>query len=389
MTTEQFYAQLPPLPRFIDITQPAHFQPVPEDWYVVVTDVVSSTEHIAQGRYKAVNFVGAMGIVSVLNGAGAIDIPYVFGGDGAFLLVPPSLVPTTQAALLAIQAAARRDFQLDLRVALIPVSHVTACHGLLMAKVRVSAHYNQAAFRGGGLTYATQLMKAPATQHLYQPQASGPPLQADLSGLECRWQAIPSRHGDMVTLLVQATAPSDSQVNRIYADVIGFIETLYGTDGDPPRPILPGQLKLSFALRNLQYEVKARGGRRGLGRWLYLGKIWMQNLMGTVLMGLGVRTSTTDWGHHRAQVVEASDYRKFDDLLRMVISSSPARTRRLDQYLESRYQEGRLVYGLHVSDSALMTCLVFERSGQQVHFVDGSDGGYALAALDMKRRLSA
>lgn len=389
MTTEQFYAQLSPLTRFIDITQPDHFQPVPEDWYVVVTDVVSSTKNIAQGRYKAVNFVGAMGIVSVLNGAGAVDIPYVFGGDGASLLVPPSLVPTTQAALLAIQAAARRDFQLDLRVALIPVSHVTAYHRLLVAKVQVSSNYSQAAFRGGGLTYATQLMKAPATQDLYQPQISGPPPQADLSGLECRWQSIPSRHGDMVTLMVQATAPSDSQMNRIYADVIGFMGTLYGTERDQHRPITPDQLKLSFAPRTLRYEVTARGGRGWLGRWLYLGKIWMQNLMGLVMMGLGVRTPNVDWGHHREDVVSASDYRKFDDLLRMVIASSPAHTRRLARYLEARYQEGRLVYGLHVSSSALMTCLVFERSGQQVHFVDGSDGGYALAALDMKRRLSA
>jgi hypothetical protein len=34
-----------------------------------------------------------------------------------------------------------------------------------------------------------------------------------------------------------------------------------------------------------------------------------------------------------------------------------------------------------------MTCLVFERGGQQVHFVDGADGGYALAAKDMKQRM--
>jgi hypothetical protein len=46
------------------------------------------------------------------------------------------------------------------------------------------------------------------------------------------------------------------------------------------------------------------------------------------------------------------------------------------------------VYGLHISDRALMTCLVFERNGRQVHFVDGADGGYALAAKEMKQKLS-
>ena len=38
-------------------------------------------------------------------------------------------------------------------------------------------------------------------------------------------------------------------------------------------------------------------------------------------------------------------------------------------------------------DRALMTCLVFEREGRQVHFVDGADGGYALAAKAMKARM--
>jgi hypothetical protein len=36
-----------------------------------------------------------------------------------------------------------------------------------------------------------------------------------------------------------------------------------------------------------------------------------------------------------------------------------------------------------------MTCLVFDRRGDHVHFVDGADGGYAMAALRMKERLKA
>jgi hypothetical protein len=36
-----------------------------------------------------------------------------------------------------------------------------------------------------------------------------------------------------------------------------------------------------------------------------------------------------------------------------------------------------------------MTCLVFERNGRQVHFVDGADGGYAVAAKAMKRRINS
>jgi hypothetical protein len=71
----------------------------------------------------------------------------------------------------------------------------------------------------------------------------------------------------------------------------------------------------------------------------------------------------------------------------MIIAGNAAQRERLTRYLEDGYKRGALVYGLHITDRALMTCLVFERMGRQVHFVDGADGGYALAAKAMKERL--
>jgi hypothetical protein len=44
------------------------------------------------------------------------------------------------------------------------------------------------------------------------------------------------------------------------------------------------------------------------------------------------------------------------------------------------------VYGLHVTDHALMTCLVFNYSGKHLHFIDGADGGLFLAAKQFKER---
>jgi hypothetical protein len=37
----------------------------------------------------------------------------------------------------------------------------------------------------------------------------------------------------------------------------------------------------------------------------------------------------------------------------------------------------------------MLTCLIFERMGRQIHFVDGADGGFTLAARDLKQRLRA
>ena len=51
------------------------------------------------------------------------------------------------------------------------------------------------------------------------------------------------------------------------------------------------------------------------------------------------------------------------------------------------YENNNLVYGIHKSNSALMTCLIFQRHGKHIHFVDSSNGGYALASKELKNRL--
>ena len=73
----------------------------------------------------------------------------------------------------------------------------------------------------------------------------------------------------------------------------------------------------------------------------------------------------------------------------MVLAGAPADRERLEALLDRLHQQRRLAYGLHVSDRAVLTCLVYERMGQQVHFVDGAGGGYTQASVGLKRRLQA
>lgn len=49
-------------------------------------------------------------------------------------------------------------------------------------------------------------------------------------------------------------------------------------------------------------------------------------------------------------------------------------------------RRGQIAYGVHVSHQAMMTCLMFNLQ-DHVHFIDGADGGYALAAKQLKDQL--
>lgn len=390
-----FYAQLDPLTDFADVADPRRYVPLPHDWYVLISDVRGSTQAIAAGRYKEVNMVGAASIVAVLNAAPDSDLPFVFGGDGATLAVPAELLPRAGQALLGVQAIARREFGLDLRVGAVPVAAIAReGHQVWVARLAITPEYAQAVFSGGGLAAAERLVKAPGSPFLLdadraeQQIAPPAPPEADLTGLECRWQDIRSRHGETVCLLVMASAELGAErAALVYREVLARIGESYGDERDY-HPLAIEGLRPSYDPRRLLAETKLRSPLGLAPRLRYLAQIWALNLAVRLYKRFEqLRGRLPFWDQYRAIVFRTADYKKYDDTLRMIIAGTPAQRARLTAFLEERYQAGDLVYGLHVTDRALMTCLVFERLGRQVHFVDGADGGYALAAKALKARL--
>jgi hypothetical protein len=388
MITDHFYARLKPLRALVEITNPQSFVSVPDNWYIVITDIVGSTQAIARGRYKDINMLGACSIVSMLNLARDIELPFVFGGDGATVLIPPSLYVAAREALLANQHLAWSRFGLRLRIGVVPVAMVLEKgYGLKIAKLRISEHYYQAMFSGGGLTYATEIVKEYSTPELLQVRWRSTPPKADFSGLECRWQDIPAAHEEVVSLQVLAIAHSSTRSDEIYRELLATIERIYGTS-EQFHPLASQNLRLTFNPLKLSTEVEVRTFSQGIWqRLLYHCQIWVENLLGAIFMRFKLVAAGADWGAYPQCVIAATDYQKFDDTLRMIMSGNPAQSQQLSHYLDERYRQGELVYGVHISDRVLMTCLVFERNGRQVHFIDGADGGLTRASQELKQRM--
>ncbi|PIO47811.1 MAG: hypothetical protein CMR00_08510 [[Chlorobium] sp. 445] len=59
----------------------------------------------------------------------------------------------------------------------------------------------------------------------------------------------------------------------------------------------------------------------------------------------------------------------------------------LEQKLEELRKQGLIFWGMHVSNRAMLTCLIQLDIGQEVHFVDAADGGYAMASRQLKQQL--
>ena len=378
-----FYARLPTLTRFSELVEDASYAPLPDDWTVVLTDVMGSTEAVQAGRYRDVNYVGAASIAAVLNASDRADLPFVFGGDGATLVVPPEHLSAALRALAALQDHAAERLGLPLRVGAVPLTDVRAAgHEIAVARFEASPEYTQALFQGTGMAWAEAQVKSPETADRYASEAVPTEAEDPYAGLECRWQDVKSPRGETVSLLVEAVG--DDQ-RATYRGALDAIEQIYGS-GDEARPVTVDRIRLSTSPAKFTPEVRLRHPDAPL-RWQLT--LWGLNLLGRFLIRFGIETSETDWDRYPRLFAGATDYRKFDGVLRMVLAGGPEERRQLEAVLEAAYQEGRLAYGLHVSDRAVLTCLVYKRMGQQVHFVDGAGGGYTNAAVGFKRRLKA
>ena len=387
MSSRDFYAGLPVLESFDAVADVANFLPLPLDWHVATCDVRNSTQAVQSGNYKNVNTVGASAVTAMLNAAGELEIPFIFEGDGSAFCVPPELLEDAKAALVKTQEMARGSFGLELRVATVPVETVReAGHDILVARVRVSENYVQAAFAGGGMAYADRYMKDPKTAPLCEVKRGSVAPRGSLEGLECRWRDIPSPHGETVSLMVRALATDTWEATALYREVIAKVREIYGSD-EACHPVTIPALVPALDARQLGNEVGVRAaGRDRFGKWLWLMRARWFALLGAFLMKFGLKTELTDWSRYKPTLVQNSDVRKFNDIYRQILAGTPAQREALDAWLAERYARRELVYGLHVADRALMTCLVFNYQARHMHFIDGADGGLFLAAKQFKER---
>ena len=390
MTTENYYHDLPALESFADAIETDRHVQVPGDWWIVVADVTGSTQAIEAGAYKKVNTVGAACIAAVVNVDRSVDIPFVFGGDGATFAVPDTLRERVIPALREAQRLSRQSFDLSLRVGMVRVSTLLARNRTVrLAKIRLSPNVTQPTFSGRGWEEAERMVKDPLAEDVLRVQEHEGPCEGSFEGFECRWQGVPSFNDHKLALLVAAVS-DDADVNlATYRELSDRIAKIYG-DISSYHPLRAGRMRLSFSPSELSHEWRVRSSRLTvMGRIKYFARMVMLNLAGVYLFARGMDTSTVRWSRYVEDMVENSDFRKFDGMLRMVMDGSEAQYEDLRSYLEGQHRKGRLVYGMHKSSEALVTCIVFSYNGNHVHFVDGSDGGYAMAARGLKEQLGS
>lgn len=362
---------------FAEALEPTNYVRIPDDWFVAVGDVVQSTPAIAAGRYKDVNLAGAATIAAIMNACPGTELPFAFGGDGGSVLVPSNNADAARAALKGVQKLGRSALSLDLRCALLPIGAIRAQgRDIRIAYQAIGPARRLAMLCGGGLDKADAMAKTPADA-AFMLQADESTEDADLTGLSCRYQPLKSRTGVMLSIIVRArddASPLSPTYREVYRRIQGAIA------GDPC-PIVPSSLKFNWPPRGAAQE-------RALGASLF--QTYGVSLIAKISEKSGMTIAGYNGRAYTGTLRSHTDYLKFADSLRMVLDCSVAEADRIEAILKDERARGRIDFGLHRATAALMTCFVpSPQEGKHVHFIDGADGGYAMAAQELKAQLQS
>lgn len=381
---EEFYRLLTPVTVFTDVVNPDNYEPLPDSWSIISSDVRGSTEAIRLGKYKEVNMAGASIIAAISNYFKPMDLPFVFGGDGSLIAIPSKNMADIHGILKYCNQAISDVYGLDLATGCISMKDIRkAGYDIAVAKYELSDHVQQAIFWGDGTEYVEEKVKSDSWNF-----KSSKILQADFSGLECRWNEIPGKEDEILAIIIKVKEGSDVQKSSLYRDILEKIEQIYGNDTNY-KPLEYDQLKLTGSPTLLKTELSIRSYPKNMISYIkYWLKLYYMQLAGWFLMNFKINTSQTNWADYKKDFIRHADYRKFSNALRLVISGKISQREQLEKYLETLYSEGKLAYGLHSSSAAITTCYVTSYQHSHIHFIDGSGGGYTKASQDLKDRLS-
>lgn len=373
---EAWLETLSVLDDFSQVTEPSRYVPLPDDWYIGVSDVVNSTAAIKAGRYRAVNLAGAGTISAVLNELEGDLHLFSFGGDGASFAIPHAQAKCASDALSRVAMWAQRDLDLDLRVAIIGVAEIRAAgFDVRAAFWRASSHVQYAMFMGGGLEWSEAQLKSGAI-NLASANIDQEP---DLTGLSCQWAPIQSKNGKILSLIVRS-APGVRQAN--FAEIVSRTIVLL-EDASNPNPVPADGPDVRWPATGI--GLQSRISWQGRSLWLRRLRVSATAVFIWLVFKTGICVAGFDPSRYRREMVVNTDFRKFDGSLMMTIDCAPDVVTRLRDLLDTAVAEGTVRYGLHIQDEALITCVAPSiQTSAHVHFVDGSDGGYASAAAQIR-----
>ena len=279
MHTTNFYKNLKHIDDFSKIMENDNYSKISKEWFVVVADIKDSTKAIEEGNYKQVNFIAALTIIGILNINRELDFPYIFGGDGASLIIPPILLEASKKVLIEASKKAKETFDLELRVGVISLKEIEQRGSFIeITKFQVSQDYTQAIVRGNGLELAEKLLKEENETFKIEDDFTSSYIP-NFEGLECRWEDIKTPKEETISILIKSL---NENSNEVYQNSLKQIEKIAGSHDERNPLKYTTQLNLSFNPKMLNTEASIFAKNK-ISKFFIILRLMFENFLGLVL----------------------------------------------------------------------------------------------------------
>ncbi|MFK7812283.1 MAG: DUF3095 family protein [Maribacter sp.] len=353
------------------------FAPLPDDWYVLVADVKDSTAAITS-QHNEVNLAATGCIVAVLNSLKETEkdrIPYFFGGDGATFLIPNTYKDQLIDVLNLQKEHVKLQWNLNLVVGYMTLADVyNEGFNLNLARIQLNEYLQIPVVLGLGLKYAEDLVK-----RTFSAESSNPsePVMPDLEGMECRWDKIAPPTTDRSVICLLVYCDNEQIQSSVYHEVLSQLTSFFG-NLEERQPISTPKLKLDATFNKIKREMIASIGRYSFRYLLrkvfdtYIGKVYFKY--------------SKEGRLYLQMTKELAETVMIDGLINTILVGTNSQMKSLSSYLDELEKSNKIIYGIHITHSSIMSCYVEDRKHKHAHFIDGTEGGYTKAAEMLKTK---
>ena len=336
MSTQQFYSELPIYSFNASelFNNSNRFTDVPDDWYVLCTDVESSTSFYLDGRWSVVNKLAAAGIDVVLRASvnKGLEIPYVYGGDGILACFPPVILKEITYELAQLYRYGHAVCGANLRIGIVPVKDVRrAGYQLRVSRVGSTGTISHSLFDDSAFGWIDSVIKNSSeyslTAMLHDVEISR--LKYDQYILPV-WQKIEKVYEgeEYLAMIILPTGDLHTRLD-IYQQITEYIYSCTPRFFDA-HPIVELEKDDIFTL----------------------------------------------------------DFFKTDGALKIIVSGRRPSLDLIIDYLVKLENDGQILFGSMTSKNSIITYVVKESADYIAGLLDLDDGGYVVAAQNMKAKMA-
>jgi hypothetical protein len=354
------------------------YEDVPDSWNIIVTDVENSTQAVKNGDQQMVHLAATGSIVACLNIAREQDmeIPFFFGGDGATLLIPDTILKSCLFALRLHQERCELSFDFHLRVGYRKVGAMYKKGAVLkILKYKRNDLHIMPIIIGNALQMAEREIKNFPDQ---DDSVEAMAYNLNLEGMECKWDKIKPPRDQQEVLSLIITAQKVDEQFELYSNILEQIELIYGDD-TKRHPVTAKRLKMVNHLSRIKKEVKMKY-KKVTGKEVTVS--WIRALFGKFF----VKHSSTGKSYVQ-DMIQLTETLLIDGAINTVITGTVKQRKQLLTYLDELEAAGSINYGYYSSKTSVLSCFVTAIDDYHVHFLDGEDGGYTQASKILKAKL--